>query len=138
MKTLEGKRTMGIWGAGLVAIAFGLLTLKEGGLTLFGPPQYAAAAGHYVPFVLWFNFIAGFFYILAGVCILRRRRAGVVLAVSIAVLTILVFGAFGAHILFGGDYEQRTVIAMSARSLVWIGIAVFVRGNLMGRETRPK
>ncbi len=133
MKYTKNKPSPGIWIASFIAIAFGLLTLKEGGLTLFGPPQYAEAAGHYVPFVLWFNFIAGFFYILAGVCIFRQRRAGAMLATVIAVLTVVVFGALAAHISLGGAYEQRTLIAMSVRSLVWTGIAVFARRKLMGR-----
>jgi len=133
MKTTENKRSPGIWIASFVAIAFGLLTLKEGGLTLFGPPQYAEAAGRYVPFVLWFNFIAGFFYILAGVCIFRQRRAGAMLAMVIALLTVIVFGAFAVHIALGGAYEQRTLIAMLVRSLVWIAIAIFARRKLMNR-----
>ena len=133
MKTTENKRSPGIWIVSFVAIAFGLLTLKEGGLTLFGPPQYAEAAGNYVPFVLWFNFIAGFFYILAGVCIFRQRQAGAILSMLIASLTVIVFGAFAVHIALDGAYEQRTLIAMSVRSLVWIVIAIFARRKLMGR-----
>ena len=132
MKTTARKRSSGIWVISLVAIAFGLLTLKEGGLILFGPSQYAEAAGQYVPFVLWFNFIAGFFYILAGVCIFRQHRVGAILSMLIALLTVGVFGAFAAHIALDGSYEQRTLIAMSVRSLVWIIIAVFAYRKLMG------
>ncbi len=135
MKTTENKRSPGIWIVSFVAIAFGLLTLKEGGLTLFGPPQYAEAAGNYVPFVLWFNFIAGFFYILAGVCIFRQRQAGAILSMLIASLTVIVFGAFAVHIALDGAYEQRTLIAMSVRSLVWIAIAIFARRKLMARTS---
>ncbi len=130
--TLQNKRSPGIWIAAFVAIAFGLLTLKEGGLILFGPVQYAEAAGRYVPFVLWFNFVAGFFYILAGVCIFRQRRAGAILSMLIAVLTIGVFGAFAVHIILDGAYEQRTLVAMSVRSVVWIVLAVFAHRKLTG------
>lgn len=132
MKTTAKKPSPGIWIVSLVAIAFGLLTLKEGGLTLFGPSQYAEAAGQYVPFVLWFNFIAGFFYILAGVYIFCQHRVGAVLSMLIALLTVGVFAAFAVHIALDGSYEQRTLIAMSVRSLVWIIIAVFVYRKLMG------
>lgn len=131
--TSQNKRSAGIWIAGFVAIAFGLLTLKEGGLILFGSAQYAKAVGQYVPFVLWFNFIAGFFYILAGVCIFRQRRAGAILSMLIAVLTVGVFGAFVVHIVLDGAYQQRTLIAMSVRSVVWIILAVFAHGKLIGR-----
>jgi hypothetical protein len=33
------------------------------------------------------------------------------------------FAAFGAHVLSGGAYELRTVIAMTLRTLVWVAIA---------------
>ena len=38
------------------------------------PGAARQAAGHYVPFVLWFNFLAGFAYIVAGVGLWMRRR----------------------------------------------------------------
>ena len=41
-----------------VAVGFGLLTIKEGGMTLIGNEAARAAAGNYVPVVLWFNFVA--------------------------------------------------------------------------------
>lgn len=101
---------------------FGAATIWAGGRTLFGPGS--TAAGDYVPFVLWFNFLAGFFYIAAGVGLWLGRRWGCVLAVALAVLTALVFAAFGAHILSGGAFEMRTVAAMSLRTVVWFTIAV--------------
>ena len=44
----------------VVAIAFGGLTIKSGGDVLFWSEQARIAAGHYVPAVLWFNFLMGF------------------------------------------------------------------------------
>lgn len=111
----------------LVAIGFGLLTLKEGGTVLFGDDAARAAAGNYVPFVLWFNVVAGFFYIAAGVGLWLRQRWAVWLAAAIAVATALTFAALGVHIYSGEAYEQRTVIAMSLRTVVWLvitGVAV--------------
>ncbi len=52
-----------------VSILFGLVTLKTGGQTLF-TIDGQNAAGDYVPFVLWFNFTAGFFYIITGIGII--------------------------------------------------------------------
>jgi hypothetical protein len=122
MKTIGGNR---VWLrlAALVAVAFGLLTLKEGGTILFGDASARAAAGNYVPFVLWFNFLAGFAYVIAGVGLWMQRRAAAWLAFAIVVATALVFVAFGAHVYGGGAYEPRTVIAMSLRTLVWAAIA---------------
>ncbi len=127
MKVENGvKRSWATWLVSLVAVGFGIMTLKSGGLVLFGPEQYANAAGDYVPFVLWFNFLAGVFYILTGVLLYFEREIGKWLAILIAVTTVGVFGAFGLHILNGGAFEYRTVGAMSLRSLVWICIAVFI------------
>jgi hypothetical protein len=44
--------------------------------------------------------------------------------VAIAVATVFVFAAFGVHVVTGGAYEPRTVVAMSLRTVVWIVIAV--------------
>ncbi len=109
--------------ASLVAVAFGLLTLKEGGTVLFGGPQARAAAGQVVPFVLWFNFLAGFAYVATGVGLWLQRRWAMWLAVAIVASTGLVFAAFGVHVLGGGAHETRTVVAMTLRTLVWAALA---------------
>ncbi len=107
----------------LVAVVFGLLTIGTGGSTLFGGEAARKAAGDYVPFVLWFNFLAGFAYVIAGGGLWQARRWGLGLAMLIAAATLLVFAAFGVHVARGGTYELRTVAAMSIRSAVWIIIA---------------
>ena len=107
----------------LLAIGFGLLTLREGGAVLFVDGAARLAAGHYVPFVLWFNFLAGFAYVVAGVGLWLRRHWAAWLAVVIAVATALVFLAFGVHVALGGAWERRTLVAMTLRTLVWAGIA---------------
>lgn len=109
----------------LVAIGFGLLTIKEGGMTLSGDPAAVTAAGNYVRFVLWFNFVAGFAYVVAGVGLWLRRRWAAWLAAAIALATALAFAALGVHVASGGAYEQRTVISMTLRLLVWMAIAMF-------------
>ncbi|ALJ28499.1 hypothetical protein QY917_02830 [Diaphorobacter sp. C33] len=115
----------GIWMRviALIAIGFGLMTIREGGAVLFYDGAGRDAAGSYVPFVLWFNFLAGFAYVIAGVGLWMRRRWATWLAMAIAVATALVFLAFGVHVALGGAWERRTVIAMTLRTLVWVGIA---------------
>lgn len=124
MRTSQRQRGVGIWAISLVALGFGLLTIKEGGTILFGNTEARVAAGNYVPFVLWFNFLAGFAYVIAGAGLWMQRHWAVWLSVAIAVATALTFVAFGAHVYSGGAYEQRTVIAMSMRTLVWTAITV--------------
>jgi len=118
------KRPLYLWVMATVAIAFGALTIKSGGSVLFFDGEARAAAGNYVAFVLWFNFLAGFAYILAGVGLFLRKTCAVKLAIAIAAATLAVFAAFGVHVLNGGAFEMRTVIAMSLRSMVWVTIAL--------------
>ena len=136
-----------IWAISLVAVGFGLLTIKEGGTILFGDEAMRAAAGNYlllgcssctmssgteaaraaagnyVPFVLWFNFLAGFAYVVAGTGLWLRQRWAVWLAIAIAAATFFAFAALGEYVDSGAAYEQRTVIAMSLRTLVWVVIS---------------
>jgi hypothetical protein len=118
------KRPSWIWVASIIAVVFGILTIKSGGSVLFIDGEARRAAGNYVDFVLWFNFSAGFFYVATGIGIWWKKTWAPAAAIAIAALTLLVFGAFGIHIIYGGEYEQRTVAAMALRSVVWIVIAI--------------
>jgi len=117
--------SIGIWIVPVIAVVFGLLTIKSGGSVLFIDGADRQAAGNYVPFVLWFNFSAGFLYIVAGVGIWMQKQWAAKLAVLIAVATLLVYAMLGLYILSGGLYEMRTIAAMSLRSMVWAFIAIF-------------
>lgn len=121
-----GTIAQGGWGlkaAGAIGLVFGLLTIFSGGMALFGGEAARAAVGNAVPFVLWFNFIAGFFYVIAGLGLLLKKRWAVRLSVAIALATALVLAAFGLHVAGGGLYEMRTVGAMLLRTAVWATIA---------------
>ncbi len=122
--------------AGGLAVAFGLATLVEGGKVLFGDPAARAAAGDVVDFVLLFNFTAGFAYVLAGLATLARRPGAIWVARALAIATLAVFAAFGVHVLQGGAYAPRTVVAMSLRSAFWIAQALLLPRLL--REARPR
>ncbi|HSO35392.1 MAG TPA: hypothetical protein VLT33_22840, partial [Labilithrix sp.] len=86
---------------------------------LFGDGTARVAAGHYVPFVVWVNFLAGFAYLLAGAGIVLGRSWGARLGVALAAVTALTFAAFGVHVAGGGEFETRTVLALSLRTLFW-------------------
>lgn len=137
MTLFKHKRGFRIWAISLVAIGFGLLTIKEGSTILFGDAAALAAAGNYVPFVLWFNFLAGFAYVAAGAGLWLMRRWAVGLAITIAAATALTFAAFGIHVYAGGAFEPRTVIAMSLRTLVWVTIAAIAWRGLLHAQARP-
>lgn len=118
------KSNLFIWPAIFIAIVFGVMTIKSGGAVLFTDGEARLAAGDYVSFVLWFNFLAGFLYIVAGIGLWNKKKWAGKLAIIIATLTIIVFAALGIHILLGGNYEIRTVAAMTLRSVIWITIAL--------------
>lgn len=81
------------------------------------------AAGNYVPFVVWFNFLAGFAYVAAGFGIGKSAPWAGPLSIAIAGATLMVFIALGVTILMGGSYELRTVIAMTFRFGFWAVVA---------------
>jgi uncharacterized membrane protein (DUF2068 family) len=134
MKLINSDRTIAIWIAAAIGIVFGLATIKSGGEVLFGGTVYQKAAGHYLLFVVWFNFLAGFIYLVAGVGIWMRLRWAVWLSLLIAIATVVVFAILGVHILNGGAYETRTVAAMSLRSIVWISLFAFSYRKLIRRR----
>ncbi len=108
-----------------VAVVFGVLTILSGGRVLLGGAA-AQAAGDAVLFVLWFNFLSGFVYVLAGVGIAMRQCWAAMLAIALTAAIAVVFALFGLHVLQGGAFEMRTVSAMSLRLVVWAAIAAVV------------
>lgn len=129
MKTLKLKCSIWLRAAALFAVLFGLLTLVSGGTVLFDAAA-RQAAGNYVPSVLWFNFLAGFAYLIAGVGLWFRQRWAVWLSFVIAGATLVVFIIFGGYILSGGSYELRTLGAMSLRTVVWFVISTIAYPQL--------
>lgn len=113
--------------AAVAAILFGVVTVLAGGRVLFGGAAARDAAGDIVPFVLWFNFLAGFAYVAAGAGLWRGRRWAVRLSWAILAATLAVFAALAAHILMGGAFEPRTLGAMSVRTFFWAGIVWVTR-----------
>jgi hypothetical protein len=108
-----------------IALIFGLMTIASGGKVLFGGDAARAAAGDYLPFVVWFNFIAGFAYVAAAAGLATGQAWAARLALFIALATALAFLIFGLLAMTGTPYEPRTVGAMTLRTALWAGIAWF-------------
>ncbi|EKE68207.1 MULTISPECIES: hypothetical protein [Roseobacteraceae] len=123
--------------AAVVVTLFGLLTVLSGGRALFGGLEARAAVGDAVPFVLWFNFLAGFAYVAAGIGLILQTNWATKLSIAILVATVLVMIAFGVHVLLGGAYEMRTVWAMSLRTVVWGVVVGLVIRNPDGSTPEP-
>jgi hypothetical protein len=116
------SRTRSVTVAAIVAVVFGFLTVLSGARALFGEADMGAV----VPFVLWFNFLAGFAYVLAGLGLWYRTSWSIGLAVSIALATAAVFAVFLWKVWSGTAYEARTMGAMGLRLAVWAIISIVV------------
>ncbi len=116
------KRTLAI-----LALVFGAITLFKSGSVLFGPDSAREAVGLFVPFVVKFNFFAGFLYVLAGVGIWLERGWAYALSALIALTTLLVAAAFVWHVSQGGGFEMQTVGALIIRASFWLGITLVLR-----------
>lgn len=123
--------TSPVWPKAVAALAFifGILTIFSGGNVLFGPPQARELAGNYIPFVVWFNFLAGFAYVIAAIGLWLNRSWANRLAAAIALATALAILGFAITITRGSAFEMRTVGALSFRFLFWTAIAMLSRGR---------
>ncbi len=135
MTLIKPNHSIGVWIVTVIAVVFGLLTIKSGGSVIFIDGAARVDAGSYVPFVLWFNFLAGFVYLLAGVGLFLQKQWAARLAILIVITTITVFVLFGLHILNEGAYELRTVVAMSLRTAVWGMIAIFAYRKIIRKRS---
>jgi uncharacterized membrane protein (UPF0136 family) len=131
---MTSHRTLRFWAA--AAMLFGVLTVFSGGRALFGDAAARASLGKVVDFVLWFNFLAGFVYVLAGWLLWQGQRWGRHLAMGLAASTALVAAAFGVHVLGGGGFEMRTVGALALRLGFWVAVAVLARSVLSPGRSR--
>jgi hypothetical protein len=119
-------RTRSVTAAAIVAVIFGLLTIFSGGRALFA----GADMGAVVPFVLWFNFLAGFAYVVAGLGLWYRTSWATSLSIFIALATAAVFATFLWKVWSGTPYEARTMGAMGLRLATWVAISIVaVRGG---------
>jgi hypothetical protein len=120
-------------GVALFAGLFGLATIVAAGSVLFGQPAGGAPEA-IAPFVVWFNFGAGFAYVAAAVGLALARRWSITLALALAVTTAAVFAIFGLYVAGGGSFQTRTVYALGVRTSVWVAIALLAAWLLRRRS----
>lgn len=117
------KQKKNLWIASIF-ILFGLVTVMAGGRALF-TESGIQTRGQIVPLVLWFNFIAGFFYVLTGVLTYHSARFAKKWAIGLAGANLLVLAYLLNYIYQGGLYETKTLIAMSFRTVFWVTFATY-------------
>ncbi len=114
----------------LVAVAFGLMTILGGGGMLLDGDATRRIAGDHVTLVIWFNVLAGFTYVVAGIGIWKQAAWSVALSIGIFVATADVLAALVVYALAGGSCESRTVAVMTLRTVVWLALALGARRSL--------
>ena len=71
--------------------------------------------GHFIPFVVWANWICGMLYLIAALGILRNQYWGkLLLIISLVILILTYFGLF-IQINDNVPYETKTIGAMAFR-----------------------
>ena len=121
---MNPKQTLKI--LSVAAVIFGVLTIFSCGRALFGDAQARASVGNAVSFVLWFNFLAGFVYMLTGYAVWRGLPWASGVAKALVVTTTIVAAAFGWYVVNGGAYEMRTVGALVLRLLFWVAVVMLI------------
>lgn len=117
------KRYVVILIAAFLAL-FGLLTIFMGGSVIFDLFGIRAIEGNYVLFVVWANWICGFFYLFAAYGLVNQKRWTSKLLFAAFFLLAITFIAFAIHILNGRIYERKTVFAMTFRTIITLVAAI--------------
>jgi hypothetical protein len=115
---------------GVLAVVFGLLTLKEGSSAIWA----RQSAGDIVYFVLYFNFSAGFLYLFTGADLLMKKPWVIRPATLLAVSSFIVLGLLGIHIALDQPYATRTLVAMTFRTVFWAAFALTLFFRPVSRE----
>ncbi|MBK8172811.1 MAG: hypothetical protein IPK60_21080 [Sandaracinaceae bacterium] len=126
--TLDGstsRSSVGRWLAGVLAVAFGVATIRDGGADTTSRRAAALAeAGNIVPFVLMFNFGAGFVYVLGGLATLFRRTWAIWIARALALAVMLVFAAFATACSRAGRTCAYTGVDGPSLHSGWSGVVL--------------
>lgn len=121
------------WSA-LIAGLFGIATIIAGGRVLLG----GDAGYEVVRPVLLFNTAMGVVYLATAMLILRDPARGRLAAIAIASVNLLVLLAVIARRAGGGIVATETLVAMTLRTVVWIGIAAALGRERAGRHTAER
>ncbi len=114
------------------AIVFGAMTVFSGAQNLFNE-EVIRTQGNIIPVVLWFNFLAGFLYILIAALILKTKRIALRLTAFLSSMNIVVLLYLLNHIYSNGAFEMRTLIAMSFRTAFWFFFFIMISRSEMYR-----
>jgi hypothetical protein len=104
-----------------LAAFFGLATILAGATVLFG---WRDAGYEVVQPVLLFNTVMGFVYLGAALLIARDLERGRLAALVITLVNFVVLAAIVARRVAGDVVADETLVAMTARCVIWAAIAI--------------
>lgn len=97
--------------------AFGLMTLFMSTSVIFDLFGIREKEGNYVLFVVWANFICGFFYLVGAYGFISHKNWLPKIMTAASALLIITFAGLFLHIQNGGIYEVKTIGAMTFRTV---------------------
>jgi hypothetical protein len=104
-----------------VSAFFGLATILAGATAFFG---WREAGYEVVRPVLLFNTLMGFVYLGAALLIARDLERGRLAALAITLMNLVVLALIVARRVAGGVVADETLVAMTARLVIWAAIAI--------------
>jgi len=108
----------------VIAVVFGTMTVISGSVVLFPNDVIQKSAGNYVEFVVWFNLLSGFMYIITGFGLWKCKKWSVMISVIITLAIVIISLVFSIYVVQGAIYELRTFYALTFRMLLWLAISV--------------
>ena len=110
--------------SGVIIALFSIVTLFMSTSVIFDLFGIREKEGNYVLFVVVANFICAILYLAAAYgFFFRQKWTTMILYISVVIL-IITFIALGIHIYSSGIYENKTITAMTFRTLLTIGFAL--------------
>ena len=117
--------------AALVAVTLGLLTITEGGSVLLG---LSTKPYTILPWLVWYNVVAGFLSVLAGRGLWLKRTWADKLADTIVTLHGLVLLILIVLFALKEAVATISIMAMLVRTVAWVGIILLTRWRIRKQE----
>ena len=111
MKTKPIIRTTTLTGL----ILFTILTLFLSTSILLDVFGIREQQGHYVPLVIWSNFLCGCLYILSIIGLISHKRWSIIPMILALFILVGAFLGLYIHVMDGGLYEDKTIMALFFR-----------------------
>ena len=107
-----------------VLLLFGALTLFLSTSVIFDLFGIRVREGNYVPVVVWANFIVSILYVLAAAGLMAHKRWTLNVLFMAVLILVGACIAFGWHVISGGIHEQKTIGALTFRTLITLGLYI--------------